>query len=146
MTESMKIMISLALLASGCNWEPCGVESADFELREPGDAIEIRIEACPEGGQGDMTIDMDLTGSGTPTSAFAVIVDGVQVSAVGPMSWVTSSGFSEAIADSDCSPGRVITLRRIDEQPELSFSGSVSVDMSAPAQRTCSVDVSVSPL
>jgi hypothetical protein len=135
-----------ALLATACDWERCDRRSAEFALPNPGDAIEIRILACTDRGDGDLRLDMSLFAQGTPTSPLALTVDGIDLHATRPLTWVADSTFSDLSTDQDCSPGKVITLRRLDADPGIAFKGTLTVDMSAPPLRSCSVKITVTEL
>lgn len=134
------------LLATGCNWEHCDLESVDFRLSAPGDAIEIRIEGCTDRRHGDFSIVMEVSVAGTPTLPLALVVDGIRLHPHPGMRWFADGTPSDQTSDEDCVPGKVITLRRLDMDPAIEYRGTLSVDMSAPSLRSCSVMISVTPL
>lgn len=132
----ISLLAGLVGLAGGCDWERCDAQALDFELAEPGDAVELRIEACPDRGKGDLSLDMSITAEGTPASSFALLVDGIVLQPESSMRWVSSSVF-ELLSDEDCN--RVISLRRTDADPGIVVQGHLDAEMSAPQSRTCSV-------
>lgn len=62
------------------------------------------------------------------------------------MKWSADGSLSDQTTDADCDSGKVITLRRLDAAPALSYTGNLQVDISAPPLRSCGVTISVTPL
>lgn len=89
---------------------------------------------------------MELSAEGTPTAPLALVVDGIQLRPQPGMRWFGEGTSSDQTSDEDCAPGKVITLRRLDADPAVEYRGSLSVEMSAPPLRSCSVTISVTPL
>jgi hypothetical protein len=146
-TSARPIVVAVvALLAVDCSWEHCDLESINFQLPAPGDAIEIRIEACTERRDGSVTLAMDFSAHGTPTAPLALVVDGIQLQPQPGMRWLAFGEIPGQTSDEDCAPGKVITLRRLDADPAIEYRGSLSVDMSAPPLLSCHVTISVKPL
>lgn len=147
MTSAWRIGSAVvALLAVNCNWEQCDLESVEFQLPAPGDAVEIRIEACTDRRDGGARLTMEISAHGKPTAPLGLVVDGIQLRPEVGMRWVADGAFSDLASDADCAPGKVITLRRLDADPAIEYRGSISVDMTAPRRRSCTVMISVSPL
>jgi hypothetical protein len=88
---------------------------------------------------------MSLFAQGTPTSPLALTVDGIDLQATRPLTWVADSTFSDLATEKDCSPGKVIILRRLDADPGISYKGTLTIDMLAPPLRSCSVTITVTP-
>ena len=89
---------------------------------------------------------MEISDHGKPTAPLGLLVDGIQLRPEVGMRWVADGAFSDLASDADCAPGKVITLRRLDADPAIEYRGSISVDMTAPRRRSCTVMISVSPL
>ena len=146
MTSLLRITAATAVLfGAGCNYEPCASESTDFQLLAPGDAIEIRVHACINRGEGDIELTMELSADGMPTVPLALLVDGILLDPEGGMQW-SATAPGEPVSDAGCTQGKVITLRRIDTQPAVEYRGSLLADMSSPPRRSCSVAIAVTPL
>lgn len=134
-----------ALFAAQCNYEHCDRESVDFQLLAPSDAIEIRIIACTGPRDGALVLAMELSADGVPTAPLALLVDGIVLQPQSGAQWF-ANGVEELASDEDCVSGKVITLRRLDTDPAIEYRGSLSVVMSAPSLRSCTVTISVTPL
>jgi hypothetical protein len=138
--------VAAALFAAGCSYNHCDTESVDFQLVAPGDAIEIRIEACTGGlRDGELVLALELSADGTPTAPLTLVVDGIVLQSQSGMQWF-ANGVEELAGDEECDHGKVITLRRLDADPAIEYRGSLSVEMSAPSHRSCSVTISATPL
>jgi hypothetical protein len=134
------LALAVFLVLGGCV-QPCETESMDFALADPGDAIAIRIVACPEDGS-HVWANMKLAARGTPASPLTVLVDGIWLRREGPMAWKTTARDSIEV---DCENGTIIELERVDAEPRVSFEGNLEVEMSTWvwAREKCSLEVSV---
>ena len=79
-----------------------------------------------------------------PAGPLAIEVDGVDFYAMGD-TWGTEHNFSDDATATDCDPGRLITVRRLDADATVSISGTLVAEMSAPKRKTCTADISVTP-
>lgn len=84
-------------------------------------------------------MSITLSTQGETSKPLAVNVDGVPIDADGD-EWA-SNGVSTG-----CGTGERVTVRRLDNDPEVSFTGTVSVEIYAPPRGSCTAEITVIPL
>jgi hypothetical protein len=118
-------IVVMALVLGGCHEQTCVTETVEFELLNPGDAIELRVGGC--GPRSELEFHGQMTVIGTPSSPLSVIVDGMDMPSVGPMEWMT-----EPVFDEPCASSKLMRLQRVDEEPAISIAGSLAIEVGAP--------------
>lgn len=144
MNYAYVLCLLVLVAAPACSWHDCDSETAEFELAAPGDAVEIVIEACPD-RRGGAQLFITLGAEGASSQPLAVSVDGVSLSLVGD-GWTGGDGSSEIVDSADCDPGRRVTIRRLDNDPGVTFAGTVTIEMNAPPRNSCTAEITVRPL
>jgi hypothetical protein len=131
------ILCSIVLAtAASCTPDLCDSETVEFELAAPGDAVEIVLGGCPDGGGASLSIT--LSTQGDTSKPLAVNVDGVPIDADGD-EWAGNN------VSMGCGTGERVTVRRLDNNPEVSLTGTVSVEMYAPPRGSCTAEITVTP-
>jgi len=133
--NNLYILCCLVLAtASSCSPQLCDSETVEFELAAPGDAVEIVLGGCPDGR--DASLSITLSTQGDTSKPLAVIVDGIPI-------FPDGDEWSSNDASIGCDTGERVTVRRLDNNPEVSFTGTVSVEMYAPPRDACTAEITV---
>lgn len=138
------LLLLVLVIGPACTWHACDSDTVEFELPAPGDAVEVVLKACPD-RRADAQLSITLSAQGDPQKPLAVNVDGIGIGLDGD-GWAGRDLFSEAVGPEDCDPGRRVTVRRLDNDPGVSFIGTVSIELSAPSRTSCSAEITVNPL
>lgn len=137
-----------SLVATSCVEHDCADESVEFVLPTPGDGVEIVVEACASRRlSGEIT--WTLTVEGDASTPLAILVEGSTVVESRSKVWTGMVGdipdVNVDLGSEDCEPGRKLSFRRLDADPELRVTGTLDVGLFV-ARGECSATITVTPL